>query len=162
VAKIRHGHCVKDKSTPTYMVWVAMRQRCKNKNHKFWERYGGRKIRICKRWDDFRNFLADMGEKPPHLSLDRVNNDGNYEPGNCRWTTQTEQSNNARRVRKFTFAGKTLSIAQWAVTVGLNKMTIFNRLKRGWPLEAALTSEKLKSMRRLRFEARAANRPDVR
>jgi hypothetical protein len=82
--------------TTEYMSWHAMHQRCINDKHIAWEHYGGRGIKVCKRWQDFETFLADMGKRPEGLSLDRINNDGDYEPANCRWSSPKEQSNNRR------------------------------------------------------------------
>ena len=94
----KHGHKTSAGSTPTYLSWYSMRQRCLNKNHEHYDRYGGRGITICERWDSFANFLEDMGERPEGLTLDRVHNDGNYTPENCRWSTkQTQAKNRARR-----------------------------------------------------------------
>lgn len=84
--------------TPEYSVWDAMKQRCRNKNHPCYHRYGGRGISVCKRWDDFENFLYDMGKRPhPKLSIERRDNDGNYEPSNCYWANQSEQIYNQER-----------------------------------------------------------------
>lgn len=91
----RHGHTT-GKFSPTYQSWCSMIQRCTNPNRESWPYYGGRGITVCPRWMSFDNFLEDMGERPPGLSLDRIDNDGNYEPGNCRWATPEEQHANRR------------------------------------------------------------------
>jgi hypothetical protein len=83
-----------------YSTWFNMKQRCMNPNHKFYKNYGGRGIKVCDRWiKSFSNFLLDMGEKTEGMTLDRKNNDGNYEPSNCKWATRTEQSNNRRNTK---------------------------------------------------------------
>lgn len=83
--------------SPTYQVWRNMIYRCYNPNNKSFKNYGGRGIKVCDEWRfSFQTFLHDMGERPPRLTLDRINNDGNYTPGNCRWATYKEQNNNNR------------------------------------------------------------------
>lgn len=82
-------------------TWLKIRDRCTNPSAAKFPDYGGRGIKVCDRWQSFENFLSDMGEKPsPNVSIDRINNDGNYEPGNCRWATAKEQANNRRAARK--------------------------------------------------------------
>lgn len=96
--RLRHGHCRNGRPTRIYETWHSMMQRCYNPTLRAYAYYGGRGISVCERWHSFVNFLADMGEPPPGLSIDRYpNNDGNYEPGNCRWATPSEQAQNQRR-----------------------------------------------------------------
>ena len=91
----KHGAACDGAETPEYRAWVEMRRRCRDSNHIGYERYGGRGITVCERWTDFEAFLADMGQKPtPTHSIDRRDNDGNYEPGNVRWATPEQQQNN--------------------------------------------------------------------
>jgi hypothetical protein len=98
---IRHGGAFRVARRPEYIVWVAMRKRCRNPQSPDYPRYGGRGINVCARWEDFGNFISDMGPRPSaRHSIDRVNNDGNYEPGNCRWTTPDVQAANRKPPRK--------------------------------------------------------------
>ena len=116
-----------------------MIKRCTNPKNASFKSHGNRGIRVCARWrDSFQNFLQDMGEKPPGTCLERIDNNGNYEPGNCKWATFKEQANNRRSNRLITFEGVTLTLAQWAQKINITPETLHERLKR-WPLEKALT-----------------------
>lgn len=94
---MRHGYAIRSQpKSVEYDTWVSMRSRCRNPNRADYEYYGGRGIKVCERWDSFENFLSDMGERPPGTSIDRIDPDGDYEPGNCRWATKVEQRHNRR------------------------------------------------------------------
>lgn len=96
----KHGHMGRGAASPTYRSWLSMIQRCTNPKVAGFDGYGGRGIRVCLRWRSFENFLADMGERPDGRSIDRIDNDGDYERGNCRWATRSEQQRNKRRTAK--------------------------------------------------------------
>lgn len=141
-AWMRHGHASgkidgKRQRTGTYRSWMAMRERCLKNTHRQFQSYGGRGITVCEAWNTFENFLADMGERPEGTSIDRIDNDGNYEPGNCRWATSSEQGNNRRTCRMLEIDGETLSVALWSKRSGIDARTIIQRLNRGWTEERA-------------------------
>jgi hypothetical protein len=116
-----------------------MKNRCINPAHAQYADYGGRGIKICERWFKFENFLADMGRKPgPGFSIDRFpNNNGNYEPGNCRWATPTQQNRNRRSNHLITYKGETLPIKAWAERFKINHITLRWRLEQGQVLPHA-------------------------
>jgi hypothetical protein len=111
------------------------------KSHDSYENYGGRGITVCDRWrDSFVAFYEDMGERPsPKHSIDRIDSNGNYEPGNCRWATPKQQMNNRRANRMITIDGETLSLQKWADRSGINRSTIYSRVGHGWPLDKAVS-----------------------
>ena len=126
--------------TPTYSTWRSMLQRCYNPKEKAFREYGARGITVCERWRaSFENFLADMGERPAGLTIDRDDVNGHYEPRNCRWATPTEQANNTRRNKLLTFGGRTQTQAEWAREIGISPGTLHARLAAGWLLQRALT-----------------------
>ncbi len=134
-----HGYS-KGGYTPEYRCWILMRRRCNNPNTPEFKHYGGRGIRVCKRWDDFECFLADMGVKPsPRHSIERIANEGNYEASNCKWATRIEQANNTRGNRVLAFEGQTQTLTQWSRRVGIDVGCIQKRLKLGWTIKDALT-----------------------
>lgn len=134
-----HGHSTGYFRSPEYRVWCAMKNRCTNPNGRIYRLYGLRGIKVCDRWlKSFANFLADMGKRPEGTSLDRINNDGNYEPGNCRWATAKVQANNLRTNRVIEFSGERRTVSQWSDKTGIKRETITHRLKRGWSIGKAL------------------------
>src|ERR1019366_1793333 len=119
--------------------------------------YGGRGIKVCERWASFENFLADMGPRPKGTSIERVDNDKGYEPGNCRWATRGEQAANRRNNHPITHNGETLHVAEWARRTGLHVQTILWRLRNGFSPERALETQSFKSeaaSRRTRTQGR--------
>jgi len=155
----KHGFSFRLFVSPEYNVWRSMKFRCYNKLSKDFKRYGGRGIKVCKRWrNSFRFFISDMGLRPsPRHSIDRINNDGNYEPGNVRWASRTEQARNTATNHRLTFNGETRSMAEWSDLLGLSYFLIRSRLNSGWSVERALTEPKhepAKDRYRPRFGAR--------
>lgn len=122
-----------------YQRWVSMRQRCSNPKDKAYKNYGARGIRVCKRWESFGNFLADMGEPPTERhTIERKNNNSGYKPSNCYWATYQEQHNNRRGNRNLSLNGLTMTTSQWARQLGVTSGMLRSRLSRGWPVEEAL------------------------
>jgi hypothetical protein len=119
---------------PTYWAWASMLDRSRHRRG-----YYKRKIPVSDRWLRFEHFLADMGDCPPGLTLDRIDNRQGYRPGNCRWATRGEQMRNTGRTRWLTYKGERLCLQDWAARTGLRRVTIAGRLGMGWSLEKALT-----------------------
>ena len=124
-----------------YKTWRGMRKRCYLKSMQWYHRYGGRGIRVCERWQEFKNFLEDMGEAPTiKHSLERIDNNQNYEPSNCRWATWKEQERNRCNNRKVTFNGETKTLAEWSEITGMGQTAIASRIDNlNWTIEDALT-----------------------
>lgn len=118
---------------PEYTIWVSMRGRCNNPKQHGYERYGGRGIKVCERWDDFSNFLVDMGPRPsPGHSIDRIDGSKGYSPENCRWATDVEQNNNRKGNVVITYQGRTQTVTEWSRETGISAGAIRYRLKKGW------------------------------
>lgn len=126
-------------NSPEYNAWRAMRNRCYREKDEHFHRYGGSGIKVCDRWkNSFEEFIKDVGRKPtPKHSLNRKNNDGNYEPDNTIWSTHVDQCNNRSTNSMITFNSKTQSVAQWSVETGIKAATLYYRINHGWPPERA-------------------------
>ncbi len=135
---LTHGHARGRKHSATYETWSAMLGRVGPSSDKA-AFYFSRGIRVCERWRRFEEFVADMGERPDGRTLDRINNDGNYEPGNCRWATKTEQSRNRRNNVVLTHGGHTATVPEWAEKTGINAKALRRRVSLGWSDKEALT-----------------------
>lgn len=142
----RHGL----NKTPEHRAWVHMRQRCNNPKKKDYPHYGGRGITVCEAWQSsFEAFLAHVGKKPsPKHSLDRIDVNGNYEPGNVRWATQQQQVENTRVVKMITIDGKTQSQAAWAREKGLSVGQISARIRSGWSQDEAILTPSVSGQKR--------------
>ncbi len=135
-----HGHCRDGKNTSEYGSWSNARERCRNKKNHAYSDYGGRGIEFCKKWDSFEAFMRDMGPKPSAKhEIDRYpNNDGNYEPGNCRWALRKPQANNTRWNVFIKYGEVVKTAAEWAEETGIKHCTILWRFHAGWPTNKIL------------------------
>jgi hypothetical protein len=136
-----HGETLGGRMSPEYCVWKAMLQRCRNPNNPRYASYGGRGIRVCVKWqNDFAAFLLDMGRRPTSRhSIERINNDGDYKPSNCRWELPGRQMVNRRNTRTIHRNGKDVPLADLAKKHGIPANTLRFRVLGGWDLERALT-----------------------
>jgi hypothetical protein len=128
--------------TPEYEIWCGIIKRCCNPKNRSWKNYGGRGIKVCARWrESFGSFLADMGPRPSTThSIERKDNDGDYEPENCVWATPAEQARNTRRTLTITHENVTQSLADWALAKGMKQETLYKRLYiMNWTVADALT-----------------------
>jgi hypothetical protein len=119
-----------------------MVMRCHNPNSSSYARYGAKGIMVCDRWRVYENRLADMGEPPDGMTLDRIDNSQGYSPDNCRWATAKQQAANSSKPRWLTLNGETKNLSEWARHLGIHNVTLWERIQRGWPLEIALTTGK--------------------
>lgn len=141
VAARNHKHGL-TKTAPLYKTWLSMRGRCNNPNSRCYSRYGGRGITVCARWDSFETFLHDMGPRPTGCSLDRIDVNGNYEPGNCRWATSKQQFRNLRKTLYVTYRGERISLCDLyeREAPSIQYMTFVSRVKTGWDIRQAINS----------------------
>lgn len=130
--------------TPEFRSWRNMLDRCENPKSKSYHNYGGRGITVCADWHQFKAFIRDMGSRPIGTTLERINNDGNYEPSNCKWATAMQQRRNSRQNRFLTFNGRSQCVVDWAKTMGVPRTLLQNRLHKGWSVEEALSTPRLK------------------
>ena len=139
--RIQHGYARAGQQRREWRIWKGLRDRCCDPRHSSYPDYGGRGVRLCGRWQEaFIHFLQDMGDCPEEDSqIDRISSTGNYEPGNCRWVSPSENCNNRRNNRWLTYQGETLTATQWARRNGVNTELIYDRLERGWPVERILS-----------------------
>jgi hypothetical protein len=142
----RHGE---SKSTKEYRTWCHILGRCLNPKNSRYNYYGARGIQVCTRWQaSYLNFLEDVGRCPSGCtSLDRINNDGNYEPGSVRWAVQKQQNRNSRHTHNVTVGNQTLCISEWAERTGISADNIRARLRLGWPPELAVSTSTSRSNR---------------
>ena len=139
--KFIHGQS----GTHMYRLWQALKSRCLSPSGKYYHNYGGRGITVCDRWrESFEHFLEDVGPRPSEdYTLDRIDNDGNYEPGNCRWATWSEQCRNKRTNLNLTFNGETMCITDWARRIGVSVECLKYRIKMGWPVDSIISRKKM-------------------
>ena len=143
--KPTHGHTSsrtgKTLVSPTYQTWNRMKDRVLNPNHEAYSRYGGRGIVICEKWLTFEGFLDDMGERPSGLTLERRDNNGNYNRENCYWATRKQQQRNRSTNLVLEFHGIKRTAIEWAERFYLPRHVVYDRVKKGWPTERVLLTE---------------------
>ncbi len=133
---------------PYFQVFHSMKARCQNERHRFYKDYGGRGITVCERWmkprgEGLKNFIADMGDRPPDYTLERIDNNGGYSPENCKWASKKDQARNRRGNVFYSLNGVTKTISQWAELAGISGSAITDRIKAGYPLDKALTEKRI-------------------
>jgi hypothetical protein len=141
---VRHGAARRGAIMPEHRIWSSMRARCSNPNDAGYANYGGRGIAVCERWNEFANFIADMGARPDRsFSIDRIDNDKGYSPDNCRWATRIEQKANQRTRKDAVWIehdGERRTLDDWARLKGIRYGTLTERIRNGWSIEKALTT----------------------
>lgn len=140
MSKRTHGQA----GTKLYQRWVSMKQRCRNPNNKCYKHYGGRGIKVCDEWNNsFESFFKWAHESgyDESLTLERIDNNGNYEPSNCKWVSMEEQSNNRRSSHYLQYNGQKMTISQWSKHTKINENVIYDRLNNNWPIGEVLGFE---------------------
>lgn len=137
-SSLRHGEARDGAMTGVYRVWIEMWQRCTNPKSQRWHSHGARGIRVCDRWKDYETFRDDMGPRPPRHSIERRDNDGNYDPSNCYWASAKEQARNKRTTIRVTLNGVTKPLTQWCEELGIKATTVRYRLRKGLSPEESL------------------------
>ena len=133
------------RSHPLYGIWAGIFTRCENENYPQFDLYGGRGIKVCDRWRNFSNFAVDMGDRPsPNHSVEREDNDGDYEPGNCRWATSSEQARNRSSNRLLGYQGRVQCLQDWCDELGLDYMLMHGRLSNGWTVDRAFETPRIR------------------
>ena len=149
---LKHGMA----KTSIYKRWSEMKRRCLRPKSTHYKYYGGRGIKVCKRWMKFENFYKDMGSVPEGMTLERIDNNGNYEPSNCKWATFKEQHNNSSRNVILKYKGISMNMVQWAEKLGLSRACLWDRVKRSMPQDAIFSNKKFKAC-----EAKALKTKDI-
>lgn len=135
-AQLKHGGAAGSKPRPEYAVWIAAKMRCFNQKDPAYHNYGGRGITVCDEWkNDFGRFIADMGPCPPKMTLERIDNDGNYEPRNCRWASRAAQGLNRRNNTFYTFNGVTKTRKEWIAELQIPDPTFCYWIRKGMTFE---------------------------
>ena len=134
-----------------YVVWASMKSRCHNPKSGNYAYYGGRGIKVCESWtNSFEQFYKDMGPRPPHMTIDRIDPNGNYGPSNCRWATRSQQQANQReragKLSPITAFGKTQTLKEWSRELRIPRIRLYARLYHGWSVERALTFKPKRSL----------------
>lgn len=150
---VTHGHARLGSNTPTYRIWAGMVQRCTNPEQPAFKHYGGRGVQIDPSWMDYARFLQDMGERPAGLTLERRDVNGDYTLSNCVWASQRQQARNKRSNKFIEIDGSRHLLVDAASQLGISHSAISSRITRGWTLEAAMTTPRMKTWSRHKINA---------